>query len=95
MLVLGIVLYRCCVRGSQQEVISIVGHQVRVAIGREKPERCCTFERCWARVVLDKARFRGYPDRLLIRSRGLEVEVGACLIDEERSRLASALRAAI
>jgi uncharacterized membrane protein len=95
MLVLGFVLYRCCLRGCQQEVISIVGHQVRVAVGREKPKRSCTFERCWARVVLDRARIRGYPSRLLIRSHGLEVEVGACLIDEERARLASALRAAI
>jgi uncharacterized membrane protein len=95
MLVLGTALYHCCLRNGRQEVISIVGHQVQVAVGREGPERCCTFERCWSRVVLDKAEFRGHPSRLLIRSRGLEVEVGACLADDERLRLASALRAAL
>jgi uncharacterized membrane protein len=94
-LVLGFALHQCCVRTSRQEVISIVGHQVQVAVGREKPERCCTFQRCWVRVILDKAKIRGYPSRLLIRSHGREVEIGACLIDDERARLAAALRQAL
>lgn len=95
MLVLGLVLHRCCVQACRQEVVSIAGNEVRVAVGRERPERCCTFERCWARVILDKAKVQGYPSRLLIRSHGREVEVGACLIDEERARLAIALREAL
>jgi uncharacterized membrane protein len=95
MLVLGLVLHQCCVRACRQEVVSIAGTEVRVAVGRDRAERYCTFERCWARVILDTAKHRGYPSRLLIRSHGREVEVGACLIDEDRARLAVALREAL
>ncbi len=95
MLVLWIVLHLCCARACRQEVVSIAGQEVQVSVGREKPERCCTFERHWARVVLHQARIRGYPSRLLIRSHGREIEIGACLIDEERQQLAAALRKAL
>lgn len=95
MLILGIALYRCWARSCWREVVSIVGRQVRVAVGRDAPERACTFERCWARIVLDKAMIRGYPSRLFIRSHGLQVEIGSCLVDEERQTLAAALREAL
>ncbi|MGH8503018.1 MAG: DUF2244 domain-containing protein [Gammaproteobacteria bacterium] len=95
MLILGIALYRCCARSCWREVVSIAGRQVRIAVGRDRVERACTFERHWARVVLDKAAIRGYPSRLFIRSHGLQVEIGACLVDEERQTLAAALREAL
>jgi uncharacterized membrane protein len=95
MLMLGAVLYHCCARSHRQEVVSIAGHQVQVAVGRERPERFCTFERYWVQVTLDKAQIRGYPSRLLIRSQGREVEIGSCLVDDDRATLAAALRKAI
>jgi uncharacterized membrane protein len=95
MLVLAVALHRCCARSRWQEVISIRGRRVRVAVGTDRPERWCTFDRSWARVILAQAKTRGYPSRLLIRSHGREVEIGACLIEEERQRLAAALRAAL
>lgn len=95
MLILGIALHRCCARSSWREVVSIVGREVRIAVGRNTPERACTFERCWVRVILDKAAIKGYPSRLFIRSHGLQVEIGTCLVDEERQTLAAALRDAL
>lgn len=95
MLVLGLALYRCSLRSCRQEVITIQGQQVRVAVGRDEPERSCTFDRSWARVILDRAEVRGYPSRLWIRSHGRQVEIGACLVDEERQRLAAALDSAL
>jgi len=92
MLLLGIALYRCCLRSGWREVVSIDEREVRIAVGRSTPERACTFQRCWARVILDKAAIKGYPSRLFIRSHGLQVEIGACLVDEERHSLAAALR---
>jgi uncharacterized membrane protein len=95
MLVLAIVLHQCCVRSSRQEVVSIAGNEVQVAVGRNRPERCCTFRRCWARVILDPAITKGYPSRLFIRSHGRQVEIGACLPDDERRALAVALKKAL
>jgi uncharacterized membrane protein len=95
MLALGLALYQCALRGCQQEVITIQEQRVRIAVGRDRPERSCTFERSWAKVVLERPEIRGHPSRLWIRSHGRQVEVGACLVDEERQRLAAALREAL
>lgn len=95
MLILGIALHRCCSRSCWREVVSIAEREVHIAVGRNTPERACTFKRCWARVILDKAAIKGYPSRLFIRSHGLQVEIGSCLVDEERQTLAEALRNAL
>jgi uncharacterized membrane protein len=95
MLVLGLALYQCALRSCWQEVITIQGQRVCIAMGRDRPERSCTFDRSWAKVVLDQPEIRGHPSRLWIRSHGRQVEVGACLVDEERQRLAAALREAL
>lgn len=95
MLVLGLALYQCALRGCWQEVITIQGQQVRVAVGRDRPERSCIFERSWAKVILDRSAIWGHPSRLWIRSHGRQVEVGACLVDAERQRLAAALHEAL
>jgi uncharacterized membrane protein len=95
MLLLALALYLCCMRSYRQEVVSIGERQVRVTIGRKAPECACTFERSWAQVILAKAKTRGYPTRLVIRSHGREIEIGTCLVEDERLKLAAALRAAL
>jgi uncharacterized membrane protein len=95
MLVLGAVLYQCAARAERWEMISIDKDTVEISAGRREVERRYNFDRHWARVILDPAAIRGYPARLLIRSHGREVEIGACLLDKERYTLAQALRRAI
>jgi uncharacterized membrane protein len=91
MTVLGVALYLCSVRISRCEVISIDNGTVEVVVGRHSPESSYTFDRHWARIVLDPPRARGHPSRLFLRSHGRELEVGACLNNEERQQLARAL----
>ena len=91
MVVLGAALYSCSTRAHWCEMVCIGTDTVEVAAGRHRPERRWTFNRHWARIVLNPPRFRGHPSRLLIRSHGKEVEVGSCLSDEEREQLARAL----
>ncbi|MGI9304903.1 MAG: DUF2244 domain-containing protein [Gammaproteobacteria bacterium] len=95
MCLLGIALYLCAQRACRCEVVSISDDKVEVAVGRDKPEQRCIFDRYWSQVILIKSIVAGYPSRLLIRSQGREVEVGACLTNDERHDLASALRRAI
>jgi uncharacterized membrane protein len=49
------------------------------------------FHPYWARLSLQPGRWRGAPSRLLVRSHGREVEIGAFLNDEERRDLAQRL----
>ncbi|HXR62528.1 MAG TPA: DUF2244 domain-containing protein [Rudaea sp.] len=49
------------------------------------------FHPYWARLTLQPGRWRTAPSRLLVRSHGREVEIGAFLNDEERRDLARRL----
>lgn len=84
--------YVCALRSSTREVISIQGETIAVQKGRSTPQESTRFPRAWARVELTGPAQRGYPTRLLICSHGRSVEIGHCLNDSERSRLAEQLR---
>lgn len=87
-------LYACSHRGLAREVITVQADTVRVERGRRRPEHCWSFPRPWLRVTLQPAPVPARPARLLIRSHGRSVEVGRFLTEDERGRLADALRAA-
>ncbi len=95
MAVLGAALYVCSTKARWCEMVCIGKDTVEVAAGRHQPEKRWTFSRHWARIVLSPPNINGHPSRLLIRSHGREVEVGRCLSDEERERLAKALDRAL
>ena len=73
--------------GSCREVVSVESDNVRVEAGRHAPEYVCVFQRAWTQVLLQTPKIKGYPSKLLLRSGGKQVEVGACLSDEERVAL--------
>ena len=95
MAALATVLYIVAKKATRREVIKIDADSITVSRGRHTPEEDFRFERVWARVEMQRARLKGYPSRLVIRSHGREVEVGSCLCEEERERLATRLIHAI
>lgn len=95
MAALGVALMLCSWRASRCEVVSICDDTVEVIVGRHKPEHRYTFNRHWARVVLAPPVIKGYPNRLVLRSHGRELEVGTCLNNEERQQLAQAIQKAL
>ncbi len=95
MAALGTALYLCASRATRCEVISISEETVEVVIGRHRPEHSYTFNRHWARVILLPPRTKGYPNRLVLCSHGRELEIGACLSNEERWHLAKALEKSV
>ena len=95
MLCLGVALYCCAHRLSRRETVIVDGDEVRVSSGHGKPERSCTFQRAWAKVVLSPPRNRGAAWRLWIRSHGRQVEIGSCLSDADKRNLARAIDRAI
>lgn len=88
-LLVAVCLYLIARRAEDYEVIAIRDDRVEVRQGSlAKQGRSCSFPRAWARAILQRHATGWYPSRLTIRSHGREVEVGRCLNEEERERLA-------
>ncbi len=92
LLVVALGLYLTCRRLANSEVISLSPQTVKVETGYRYPERSRCLQRHWAKVELCSGWTRAQPSRLFIRSHGQAIEVGACLTDKEREKLARELR---
>lgn len=90
-LLLGYAFYVTAWRGSWKEVVVITEDSVMIEKGHKKPEVQYEFQRPWANVVLEKSWNSWYPGRLLIRSKGRQLEIGAFLNEQERQGLAELL----
>lgn len=87
MILLAVAFHYVQKSANSREVVSIESDNVRVESGRHAPEFACVFQRAWTQVLLQAPKIKGYPSRLLLRSGGKQVEVGACLSDDERMAL--------
>ena len=90
MLVLGIALYMVARRNASWQSISVSEDLVEVVEHGLSHEQQ-SFQRAWASVVHERPRINGHPSRLLIRSHGRSLEVGACLRESEKAYLAHEL----
>ena len=79
--------YWCSYKSRYREVISIDQDNVRITTGYGRIQHSCTFNRFWTTVLLQNSKLKGYPERLMLRSAGKEVEVGTCLTSEEKQAL--------
>ncbi len=91
MVLLATALYLACRWSRHAEVIRVEHDALVLQQGRARPEQEHRFQRAWARVVLIRDPRGWYPSRLLLRSHGRSVEVGARLVEEERLELAGEL----
>jgi len=94
-LALGVALYITAWRGGIKEVILIDRDTIVVERGRKHPESREIFQRAWAKVVLERSWNSWYPDRLIIRSHGRQLEIGRFLNEQERQGLAIELDKAL
>tara|TARA_B100001094_G_C17713953_1_gene568685 strand:+ start:89 stop:418 length:330 start_codon:yes stop_codon:yes gene_type:complete len=92
MLLLGSALTYCYIKNSQCEIVKIDENKVSVALIKMRSKKVFDCDKYWAKFVLDKPRVNGYPHKLLLRSAGREMEIGALLTDAERIKLAKMLR---
>ncbi len=75
-----------------REVVRLSGGDLVVSRGRRSLVEVGRLPRHWARVALLRDPRGWYPSRLLLESHGRRIEIGAALADQERERLADALR---
>ncbi len=87
--------YLCALSGRKTEVVWIKGDRIAIEKGRESLRTVCEFKRTWAQIALLPPRIEWYPSRLVIRSHGKQVQLGAFLTDGERERLARELKRVI
>jgi len=92
---LGGILYFLWSRRDDVEVITIANGQIRVEQRDHKGSREWGMPHYWASVELQRSKHRNHPTRLILRSHGKNEEIGRCLTDEEREKLATELRHAI
>jgi len=92
LVVVGVVFRHMCRRARDCEVLEFDNNRLHIIQHRGKSERRHEFQRYWARIALDPVRDGWYPLRLLIRSHGREVEIGASLNEDQRTELAQRLR---
>jgi len=95
LLALGACLYLCMSDARRQEVIQVQEVLVIITKSRHGLTRSWLFQRGWAQVKLLRPRVGWYSSRLVIRSHGNSVTLGAFLNEEQRVRLAADIGHAI
>jgi uncharacterized membrane protein len=94
LLALGAALTFSLRRNRYREVVSFDGAAIRVEVGelgRGIGSRV-DLSRSRTRVLLERGPYRNSPTRLLLSSGGKRLELGRCLTDDERGRLAARMR---
>jgi len=90
-LLMGAGLYITAWRGGLREVILITDDMIQVERGHRELEEVHSFQRAWAKIVLERSWNSWYPSRLLLRSHGQQIETGHFLNEQERQGLARLL----
>lgn len=85
-------LYLCVRTNFTTEVITFEDHTVTVQRGRKAIENSWEYQRSWAKIFVQKPPFRGYPKKIVIRSHGKELEIGAFLNKEDKENLITKLK---
>lgn len=92
LVLVGVCLHRVWRGSAAGEVIVLTPARLEIArMGQNAP--AAQFHPYWARLTLLPGNWRGAPTRLVVRSHGREIEIGAFLTDVERSELAARLTA--
>ena len=92
MILLGSALTFCYIKNSQCEIVKIDEKNVSVSLIKSRNKKVFGCSKYWAKFILNKPRLKGYPHKLVLRSAGREMEIGALLTDEERIKLAGMLK---
>jgi len=91
-IVLLIVMYRVSRKCYRKEVIRLNKETVTVESGLDKPSSHWHSELFWARLVVKHAGHPWHSDKLYLRGRHDQIEIGAFLNDHEKLQLVKHLR---
>lgn len=89
------ILYWSGLQSTHREIISIDANAVKVEIGRRNSRQQYEFQRAWTKIELRPPALPSRQTRLVMRSKGKELEIGACLTELERKELATSITKAL
>ena len=92
---LTLVLYWCCLRTSRCEVISIDADNIQIESGRRYAKQSRCLQSVWTSVHYYPPRDTGSRGKLVMRSKGEEIEIGAWLSEGDRNSLATSISHAL
>lgn len=92
LLALGLALWFVYRAGERVEIVTIKGDDVRVLKQDRNISEEWHYQRYWAQAVLREDKNSWHPNKLYIRSHGRALEIGKCLTDHERERLAADIK---
>ncbi len=85
-----------CERTSRyRETVQVSRDNLFITQESARGRKTCQFNPYWVQIILRLDPNDWYPSRLLIRSHGKQVEIGACLTNQEREALSKALMQSI
>ena len=85
-------MYWVALQTRRQQVIRIGDHRIVVEKGYESPRQTWQSELFWLRLVIDQPSRRNHPQRLILRGREQQLEIGEFLNDDDKKQLVSELR---
>ena len=94
-LALVLLMYWVALQCRRQQVIRFGDHQIIVEKGYETPNQTWTSELFWTRLVIDRPPGYGRPQRLYLRSKQQQLEIGEFLNEEDKKRLVAELRGVV
>ncbi len=95
--VLGLVslLYWVSHECYRQQVIHLEGSRVIVEKGHRTPQSAWESELFWTRLIVEQSPFLGHPEKLFLRSKQQQLEIGEFLNEGDKKKLLSELRGVI
>jgi uncharacterized membrane protein len=94
-LALVLLMYWVALQCRRQQVIRIGDHQIVVEKGYESPRQTWASELFLARLIIDQPPYRGHPQRLYLRGKRKQLEIGEFLNEEDKKKLVAELQGVV
>jgi len=88
-------MYWVALQCRRQQVIRFGDHQIVVEKGYETPTQTWVSELFWTRLVIARPPGLGRPQRLFLRGKQQQLEIGEFLNEEDKKRLVAELRGVV
>lgn len=85
-------LYYCVRNNFTTEVITFKDHVLKIERGHTNIENSWEYNRPWTKIFVRTSAFRGHPRKILVRSHGKELEIGAFLNKRDKEKLIKNLK---
>lgn len=74
------------------EVITFKDHVLTIERGHTSVENSWEYQRLWTKIFVRTSAFRGHPRKIMVRSHGKEMEIGAFLNKSDKEMLIKKLK---